>query len=731
MNASNQNILISVVAPCLNEEGSLPVFTERVVKALRQRGVIFELLIVNDGSTDRTADVLAELEEKFAEVRAVHLETNQGIPAAWKNGVSASHGEFACLIDSDLQNPPEDIWRLYEAMISSRCDFAQAYRSEIERQDYIRFIVSRVFNWMLNLAFRDNAKDNKSGFLIGPRTALLESLKDVSHFSHFQSLIRVAARSKGYTFTEVESLFFERVHGESFLKGAKTYRVIFQSLIDLFRGLIVFGRIPRVSNDGNVLPAWALGKDRPHPYRGLRRLLFELYFATMPLHTWLITRNARRLYLQLKESEWLNAQAIELYQVEKLNRLINHAASKVPHYRRVLKDVLAGPGLRSTSDLTNLPYLEKDFIKENLYFDLFADNHDKRVMHKITTSGSTGTPLTIYADRFQLEVRFASTLRALEWTGWQFGDKQARLWHQKIGMSFSQVIKERLDALLLRRMFIPAFEISSGSIQGMISKIEKYRPKLIDGYAESLNFLAGYLKDRGGLKFQPVALMSSAQSLPDDSRKTIEEALGARVFDKYGSREFSGIAYQCAESRDYHVVSESYIVELLVGGRAALPGEIGEVVVTDLNNYSVPLIRYRIGDLALAVDNSSPCPCGREQPRIGQIQGRTQAIVYCADGLWIPGTFFAHFFKDHSAVVSMFQIHQEAKGEFTLRVVKTPGWTASGMEAVIDELSEVIGTNTKVRTLYVDEIPLLATGKRSPVVSEVREDVQALLGLSD
>jgi phenylacetate-CoA ligase len=397
----------------------------------------------------------------------------------------------------------------------------------------------------------------------------------------------------------------------------------------------------------------------------------------------------------------------------------------------VLKDVLIGPGLNSTSDLTNLPYLEKDLLKENLYFDLFAENHDKRDMHKITTSGSTGTPLTIYADRFQLEVRFASTLRALEWTGWRFGDKQARLWHQKIGMSFSQIVKEKLDAFLLRRMFIPAFEISSGSIESMISRIEKFRPKLIDGYAESLNFLASYLKGRGGLSFEPIALMSSAQSLPDDSRKTIEEALGARVFDKYGSREFSGIAYQCAESRDYHVVSESYIVELLVGGRAAVPGEIGEVVVTDLNNYSVPLIRYRIGDLAKAVDNSSPCPCGRQQPRIGQIQGRTQAIVYCADDLWIPGTFFAHFFKDHSTVVSMFQIHQELKGEFTLRAVKAPGWTDSGMETVMQKLYEVIGQNTKVKIVFVDVIPLLATGKRSPVVSEVREDVQALLGLSD
>ena len=731
MSVNRDATLISVVAPCLNEDGSLRLFAERVVKALRKQGVDFELVIVNDGSTDRTPEVMAQLEAEFLEIKGVHLEANQGIASAWKIGTTASSGEFVCLIDSDLQNPPEDIWRLYEAMVSSRCDFAQAHRSEIERKDQVRFLVSRVFNSILNLVFRDDARDNKSGFLIGPRVALLDSLTEAPRFAHFQSLIRVAARTKGYTFTEVETLFFERIHGESFLKGTRTYRVILQSLADVVRGLVVFGRIPKVSNDGNVLPSWALKKDIPHPYKGARRLLFELYFATMPLHTWLITRNARRLYLQLKESEWLDAKDIERYQIEKLNRLIKHATTEVPHYRRVLSGLVANPGLNTIPELTRLPLLEKDYLRENLYFDLFAENHDKRVMHKITTSGSTGTPLTIYADRFQLEVRFASTLRALEWTGWRFGDKQARLWHQKIGMSFSQVIKEKLDAMLLRRMFIPAFEISGGSIEAMISRLERFRPTLIDGYAESLNFLAGYLKERGALNFKPLALMSSAQSLPDDSRKTIESAVGARVFDKYGSREFSGIAYQCAESRDYHVVSESYIVELLVGGRPALPGEIGEVVITDLNNYSVPLIRYRIGDLAQAVDNSVPCPCGRQQPRIGQIQGRTQAIVYCANDLWIPGTFFAHFFKDYSDVVSMFQIHQELKGEFTLRVVKAAGWTDAGMEAVMDDLRQVIGQTTQMKISYVDVIPLLATGKRSPVVSEVREDIQAVLGSSN
>ena len=375
-------------------------------------------------------------------------------------------------------------------------------------------------------------------------------------------------------------------------------------------------------------------------------------------------------------------------------------------------------------DLGMLPLLSKDDVRQNLYFDLFSSTHKKKDMHKISTSGSTGEPFTTYADRFQLEVRFATTLRALEWTGWRFGDKQARLWHQTLGMSKTQIVRERIDSWFMRRLFIPAFDIKNENLEKFVSQIRKHNPVLVDGYAESLNFLATYVSSGRSAGFAPAAIMSSAQALPDNVRKTIEEGFETRVFDKYGSREFSGIAYQCGASPDHHVMAESYIVELLVEGRKALPGEVGEIVITDLNNFSLPLIRYRIGDLAVAVDETKPCPCGNNFPRIGAIQGRTQAIIHCANGTWMPGTFFAHFFKDYEPVVRFFQIHQKQKGSFDLKVVKGSSWNESLFDSLLNELSKHIGTGTQVNVVYVEEIPLVRTGKRSPVVSEIPLDFQ-------
>jgi phenylacetate-CoA ligase len=325
-------------------------------------------------------------------------------------------------------------------------------------------------------------------------------------------------------------------------------------------------------------------------------------------------------------------------------------------------------------------------------------------------------------------MRFATTLRALEWTGWRFGDRQARLWHQTLGMSRSQIVRERIDAWFMRRLFIPAFEIKGENLEEFVGMIRRHDPVLVDGYAESLNFLATYVREGHEPGFSPKAVMSSAQVLPENVRSVIEEGFATRVYDKYGSREFSGIAYQCGESHDHHVMDESYIVELLVDGRPALPGEIGEIVITDLNNFSVPLIRYRIGDLATDVDDHQPCPCGRSMSRIGRIEGRTQAIVHCGNGTWLPGTFFAHFFKDHEYAIRFFQIYQDRKNAFTLRIVKNRQFTLEAFQQVLANLRDYVGdeSQTEITVEFVDEIPLVRTGKRSPVVSTLKEDFQEI-----
>jgi phenylacetate-CoA ligase len=683
--------------------------------------------VVDDGSTDGTWEAVEQLRLEYGDaINPVRHRANRGIPAAWRSGVDAARGAYVCLIDADLQNPPEEVVTLYRRLIESPFDVAQGTRSSIGRLRDSRLILSRALNTMLNVTFGMHATDNKSGFILGPKLVLDDILTYKNDYHHFQTFVSVSAKAKGYSILEVETLFESRNAGESFM-SAKAAKVSLEAIADFVPAARELRSGTHVRHATSVAPKARPARWERHPYRGWRRAWFELYFATMPAHKWLIRRSARDIYLELKQTEHLPAEELRTLQLYKLQRLIQHAYVHVPYYRDAMQAAGVRPhDIESLDDLRRLPLLDKDDVRKNLYFGLFADNHRKREMHKISTSGSTGEPFTTYGDRYQLEVRFATTLRQLEWTGWRFGDRSARLWHQTIGMSRTQIIRERVDSWFMRRIFIPAFEIKPDNLEGFIERIRAHKPVLVDGYAESLNFLATYVREGGRPGFKPKAMMSSAQALPDNVRRSIEEGFQTQVFDKYGSREFSGIAYQCEASSDHHVMDESYIVELLVDGRPAQPGEIGEVVITDLNNFSVPMIRYRIGDLASAVDEREPCPCGRELSRIGRIEGRTAAIVHCANGAWIPSAFFLHFFKDYEYLIRHFQIHQEERGSFVLKIVKNRQFTDVEFAHVLRELHNFTGDETEIEIEFVDEIPMVRTGKRSPVVSTVREDFQSL-----
>jgi phenylacetate-CoA ligase len=730
----NNQPSISIVVPCLNEEASLASLVQRIARIFRIHGISFEIIIVNDASTDSTLSVLEELAREVAELKFVTNPKTQGILASWLNGTRVSLGDSVGLIDADLQNVPEDLLRLFEVKNISQTSVVQGFRSSIERTVDIRLIYSRSLNFMLNLCFNDTARDNKSGFLIADRFLLMRALEILQECKFFypHTFIRIVMRKLGAQVIEIETLFQPRVTGESFIKGSKSINAAIKSTFyDIPKAMFMF-RFKKFTNSQFLLPKnFSFSDDKfIDETEGLnvpRRFLRFLYFATMPVHKWIIRGTSKKIYFDLKKTQFLPRAKIEELQLMRLKNLVNHVYLNVPYYKRIMKEQNLRPqDFVTLTDLQKFPLLSKNDVRNHTYFDLFSNSHEKKRMLKVRTSGSTGEPFVVYADKFQLEVRFATTLRQIEWTGWRFGDKQIRLWHQKIGMTFSQSIRERIDALILRRSFIPAFEISPVTLNVFIDKIRKAKPVLIDGYAESLNFLATYLIQNRIEGLKPKAVMSSAQILPQKTRELIEFSLNTKVYDKYGSREFSGIAYECSESSGlHHVMDESYVVEILVDGRPAKEGEVGEVVITDLNNFSFPLIRFRIGDLAMAVSQEI-CRCGRALKLIGEIQGRSQSIVLCADGKWMPGSLFLHFFKDYEHLVKHFQIVQQLAGEVILNFVPGNQFTLEDFNLMLSNLNGFLGRETKIQVVKVDSIPLLATGKRTPIISHLDLDFQQI-----
>ena len=725
-----KKIILSVIIPCYNEEKNLPELAERIIKTFAMQNIEGEIVFVDDASEDGTHGVMRRIADEYESAIIIKKhDQNKGLFEAWKTGLKYAQGEYACFIDADLQNLPEDIARLYEEIQFTHADIVQGYRSSIGRIKDSRYYLSRGLNLLLNLIFGMHAKDNKSGFIIASKEVLEDILRFRYLYYYPQSFVTVSAHIKGYTIREIETIFQSRLYGKSFITK-NPLKPTLLSFVDLARALFEFKIFFKKEN----LLADFLKDHKPQrddsPLSWWRKSLFNIYFLTLPLHVWMLSRNTKQYYFELKKSQWLSPGEIREFQLLKLRQLVRHAYQHSRYYRKLFDSLGIKPqDIRTLADLQKLPLLDKDTIRENLYFGLLSDNHDKNKILKISTSGSTGQPFVCYADQHQLEMRWAATLRSMEWTGYQFGDKQMRLWHQTLGMTWTQIVREYLDAMLSRRKFISAYQMTGNNIKKFVKALNRHKPALIDGYAESFNFLAHYLSDQDMTEIHsPKGIISSAQALPDQSRKIIEKVFKCAVFDKYGSREFSGIAYESNGHDGHMVVAENYIVEIIKDGRHALPGEVGEVVITDLNNYCMPFLRYRVGDLAVAIDDIKISPCGRGLPRIGTIEGRVQAIIMGKNGNFVPGTFFAHLYKDYGHIIRQYKVIQEEDESVTLQIVKAVGFNDDEFNKLIDIHREFLGKDMNIRVDFVKEIPMVRTGKQQGSVSRLKIDFQKVKG---
>lgn len=232
---------LSLVAPCLNEEENVGHLASRFLAAAESRGAEVEIVFVDDGSTDLTWERLEALAEaKGDRIQLVQHASNQGIPRAWLSGVEAATGRLVCLIDSDLQNPPESVFALLDVLVESGADLVRGVRRPVTAQPRSRVIMSRVLNSLLNLVFGMTSRDNKSGFVLARREDMLRIVRHRGHYVHYQTFIGVAAHSFGLRVIEVDTPFEDRRSGLSFLSG-KSVKVVRQVIGDIPEARREFG----------------------------------------------------------------------------------------------------------------------------------------------------------------------------------------------------------------------------------------------------------------------------------------------------------------------------------------------------------------------------------------------------------------------------------------------------------------------------------------------------------
>jgi phenylacetate-CoA ligase len=232
---------MSLVAPCLNEQENVSILAGRFFAAAQKHDLNVELVFIDDGSTDLTWERIQELQKEFqGSIRAVQHSTNRGIPQGWISGVDAAHGEFVCLIDADLQNPPESAIEMLLAIQSNNVELVRGVRKPVKAQPKSRIIMSTTLNWLLNFVFGMNSADNKSGFLLGHRDVMKSIVHHTGHYRHYQTFVGVAAHSRGFKTLEIETPFEDRRNGISFLSG-RSIGVIREVFVDIPEAQWEFG----------------------------------------------------------------------------------------------------------------------------------------------------------------------------------------------------------------------------------------------------------------------------------------------------------------------------------------------------------------------------------------------------------------------------------------------------------------------------------------------------------
>lgn len=408
-------------------------------------------------------------------------------------------------------------------------------------------------------------------------------------------------------------------------------------------------------------------------------------------------------------NQWKSGDALERMQSEKLQQLVRHSYANVLYYRRLFDaHGLAPDDIRSVRDLAAIPILNKDAILANFPGDIVAKNVSPDHYSERMTSGSSGKKLNVYLDHKAAALYRLMQLRQLIELGYKPWYKAVYI---RYGLPVTTLAIQKLG--LLRRSYVPLEWPPERQLDGIM----KIRPDFLNAYPSVLYLLAKTVSEEQaaqlGLKF----ILSNSELLTPGARKTIEEAFHCGVYDDYSCLEFSAVGYECRKQH-LHVALDNVIVEIVdEEGRPLPPGEKGRIVVTALNNYAMPYIRYEIGDVGIL--SGTKCPCGRTFPFFESILGRSDDFIALPDGQMIDPQSVV-FQIEPIGEVKEFRILQDANFSITVLVVLHEDGNFNAVRRqILKNLQTVLDDTVKIDVAQIAAIDRGATGKHRSVVSRI------------
>ena len=422
--------------------------------------------------------------------------------------------------------------------------------------------------------------------------------------------------------------------------------------------------------------------------------------------------NVKKEYQEIKQIH--TGDELEKFQHTYLERLLLHSYHNVPYYKNLFDNInLVTNQKVDVSRFHEIPILTKDLLRKHQK-ELISKDYQKRKWYYNSSGGSTGEPTQFMQDDHYVKWYGASNNYYYQnMLGINANNvKKAFLWGSPQDLFKGSIgFKNKMKNWFSNILFLNSFKMTENDMKSYIESINSYKPVLIRGYAGSLYELANFSEKHALPIRTPKRIVCSAETLTSDMRTKIETVFGTKLYDFYGSRETASIAGECKDGL-IHIFSFNNYLEILdINDNPTIEGREGRVIITTLHNYSMPLIRYEIGDVA--VPGLPRCSCENFLPSLKKISGRLEEQFIKKDGSIVIGYFFVHLLGvlQNKGFLKKFQVIQEDYDQIKIRTIVNKELPKSEKNEIEQKIRVTMGQDCKILWEFVDEIPKTSSGK--------------------
>lgn len=412
-------------------------------------------------------------------------------------------------------------------------------------------------------------------------------------------------------------------------------------------------------------------------------------------------------------ASWSDEQKLD-WTLGQIRRCARRAAAVSPYYSGLFKEAGFDPTSNFTfGEYAKLPVLSRETIHDQGSQMVATDIPATRLL-KDATGGSTGAPTEIFLGPEERGWKESGSEYQFGQIGVPRGTRTAYFWGHHLDPNASDSLRTRIRSRLLNESWHDCFRLGPDVFEKYHAEFTVRRPDCMVAYAGALGEFAEYLLERGieVRDYPGTCFVTGAEKLDPKHRVAIERVFGKPVHERYGGRDFGTIAFQL-EPQINHEFTVDWAWAMI---EPESEGPESNVLVTKLHADGMPMLRYRIGDIARFQDEDRP---GHPSLRLREVIGRTLDRIWLPSGNWVHGTEFPHMLKDFS--VREFVIIQNEDLGLEIRLIPKPGFTDTERSRILETVrSNVEGL--EVRIDLVDHIERTKANKLRPVISKVKRD---------